>query len=239
MHFKRKNEEPDDPKRPIPSSPKYYSCPEGPAQLDVEGKHTRIHVLLDSGASCFLLSEKLVERLDIQYKVRKKPIKIVGFDGLSSSSGSQRYTRLITLEIRNGHKSPISPEIAPTGRFDLIIPFRWWYHEYHISHLDELKKLSFGQMTCRNNVEDEAIRDVFEYDKTVAYDPKAQYVGRIGRVEEKNPVELETLPREYSQFKHLFRPEALEKMPPRRTFNHAIDLKEGSEPPWGPVYPIS
>jgi len=64
-------------------------------------------------------------------------------------------------------------------------------------------------------------------------------VGRIGRIEEKDPVELETLPREYAQFKHLFRPEASEKMPPRRTFDHAIDLKEGSEPPWGPVYPMS
>jgi len=64
-------------------------------------------------------------------------------------------------------------------------------------------------------------------------------VGRIGRVEEKDPVELKTLPQEFAQFKHLFRPEASEKMPPRRTFYHAIDLKEGSEPPWGPVYPMS
>jgi len=64
-------------------------------------------------------------------------------------------------------------------------------------------------------------------------------VGRIGRVEEKDPVELETLPSEYAQVKHLFRPEVSEKMPPRWTFDHAIDLKQGSEPPWGPVYPMS
>jgi len=153
MHFKRKNEEPDSPARPIPSSPKHYSCPEGPAQLDVEGRRTRIHILLDSGASCFLLSEKIVERLDIPYKVRKKPIRIVGFDGLSSSSGGQRYTRPITLEIGNGHRSPISAEIAPTGRFDLIIPFGWWYHEHHLSHLHDPKKWSFGQVTCRDHVE--------------------------------------------------------------------------------------
>jgi len=140
MHLKRKNKEPDSPQRPIPSFPKHYSCLEAPAQLDVEGKRTRIHILLDSGASCFLLSEKLVERLDIPYKVRKIPIKIVGFNGLSSSSGGQRYTRPITLEIGNGHSSPISAEIAPTGRFDLIIPFEWWYHEHHISHLDQPKK---------------------------------------------------------------------------------------------------
>ena len=140
MHFKRKNEEPDSPHRPAPSSPKDYSCPEGPAQLDIEGNGTRIHVLLDSGASCFLLSEKLVERLNIPYKVRKKPIRIVGFDGLSSSSGGQRYTSPITLEIGNGHRSPISAEIAPTGPFDLIIPFGWWYHEHHLSQLHDPKK---------------------------------------------------------------------------------------------------
>jgi len=79
-------------------------------------------------------------------------------------------------------------------------------------------------MTCGDYIENEAVKDLFEYDETVAFDPKAQYVGRIGKIEEKDPVELETLPREYAQFKHLFRPEALEKMPPRRTFDHAIDL---------------
>jgi len=239
MHFKRKNEEPDSPERPIPSSPKHYSCLGGHAKLEVEGKRMRIHVLLDSGASCFLISEKLFERLDILYKVRTKPIRIVGFDGLSSSSGGQRYTRPITREIGNGHRSPISAEIAPTGRFDLIIPFGWLYHEHHLSQLHDPKKWSFGQMTCRDQVENEAVKDLFEYDETVAFNRKAQYVGRIGKIEEKDPIELETLPREYAQFKHLFRPEASEKMPPRRTFDHAIDLKEGSEPPWGPVYPMS
>jgi len=86
---------------------------------------------------------------------------------------------------------------------------------------------------------DEAVKDVFVYDETVAYNAKAHYVGSIERVEEKNPVELATLPQEYAQLKDLFRPEASEKIPPRRTFDHAIDLKEGAEPPWGPVYPMS
>jgi len=94
-------------------------------------------------------------------------------------------------------------------------------------------------MTCRYHVENQAVKDLFEYDATVAFDPKAHYVGRIGKIEEKDPVELKTLPREYAQLKHLFRPEASEKMPPRQMFDHVIVLKEGSEPPWGPVYPMS
>jgi len=45
-------------------------------------------------------------------------------------------------------------------------------------------------------------------------------VGRIGKIQEKDPVELETLPREYAQFKHFFRPEPSEKMPPTSAKNY-------------------
>jgi len=59
-------------------------------------------------------------------------------------------------------------------------------------------------------VEDKAVKDLFEDEETVAYDPKGQYVARIGRLEEKDPGELETRSREYAPFKHLFQPEGLE-----------------------------
>ena len=41
------------------------------------------------------------------------------------------------------------------------------------------------------------------WDETVAYDEKAQYVGRIER-EEEGDVELETRPKPYWQYKELF-----------------------------------
>jgi len=68
-------------------------------------------------------------------------------------------------------------------------------------------------MTCRDHGVNEAVKDLFEYDERVASNQKAQYVGRIGRIEEKDPVELETLPQEYAQFKHLFWLQVSEKMP--------------------------
>jgi len=82
-------------------------------------------------------------------------------------------------------------------------------------------------MTSRDHVDDEAVKDLFEYAETVAFDPKAQYVERIGKIEEQDPIELETLPREYAQFKHLFRPEVSEKMTSRRTFDHVHQKKKG------------
>ena len=79
---------------------------------------------------------------------------------------------------------------------------------------------------------------MFEWDETVAYDEEAQYVGRIER-EEEGGVQLETLPKPYWQYKELFEEEKAKMLAPRRTFDHAINLKEGAEHSWGPIYSMS
>jgi len=85
---------------------------------------------------------------------------------------------------------------------------------------------------------DEGIPSMFEWDETVAYDQEARYVGRIGSTS-KAEVQLDALPRYYHEFKERFEDQKAEMLAPQRTFDHAIELKEGSTPPWGPVYPIS
>jgi len=87
-------------------------------------------------------------------------------------------------------------------------------------------------------MEDEAGADLFEWDETVACDQEAQYVGRIEQKEE-GGVQLETLPKPYWQYKGLFEEKKAKLLAPQRTFDHAINLKEGAEPPWVPIYPMS
>jgi len=79
-------------------------------------------------------------------------------------------------------------------------------------------------------MEDEAVADLFEWDETVAYDQEAQYVGRIEQKEE-GGVQLETLPKLYWQYKGLFEEKKAAMLAPRTPFDHAINLKEGAEPP--------
>ena len=47
------------------------------------------------------------------------------------------------------------------------------------------------------------------------------------------------MPKEYWQYKDLVTNEKAEMLAPRRTFDHAIDLKQGATPPWGPIHPMS
>jgi len=45
------------------------------------------------------------------------------------------------------------------------------------------------------------------------------------------------VPEWYKEFIDLFDPEGTTaKLPPHRSFDHAIDLKEGAQPPWDPIY---
>ena len=37
-------------------------------------------------------------------------------------------------------------------------------------------------------------------------------------------------------FVSVFKPQMGDALPPHRTFDHAIDLQEGTKPPWGPIY---
>ncbi|KAM3518662.1 hypothetical protein MY4038_010033 [Beauveria bassiana] len=49
----------------------------------------------------------------------------------------------------------------------------------------------------------------------------------------------EKLPNEYYEFLDVFSKKEADKLPPHRSYDHSIQLKEGSEPPFGPLYDMS
>ena len=119
----------------------------------------------------------------------------------------------------------VSCEIADAGKYDMIIPFGWWHQEHPIKNIETPSEWRFELASCMNHVEDKAIADMFECDETVAFHENATMIARIGATKEKE-VELDRLPKENWQYKDIFTDEQGEILAPRRTFDHAIDLKE-------------
>ena len=56
----------------------------------------------------------------------------------------------------------VSYEIPEAGKFDMIIPFRWWHHEHPIKNIETPEKWSFEHTKCVEHVQDEGIADMFE-----------------------------------------------------------------------------
>ena len=129
-------------------------------------------------------------------------------------------------------------EFAKPGKYDLIIPFPWWHDQHPLKNIADAMKCVFQEAKCHAHIEDEVVADLFEWDKTVAYEEEAQNVGSIVRANE-GEVQLETLPKPYRQYKEPFEATKVEMLEPRRTFDHAINLKERIEPQWGPICPMS
>ena len=50
---------------------------------------------------------------------------------------------------------------------------------------------------------------------------------------------LEGVPWQYRDYHSLFDGQYSDGLPPHRLFDHAIDMVEGRELPWGPIYTLS
>jgi len=92
---------------------------------------------------------------------------------------------------------------------------------------------------CRSHLlpEDEGIS--VAWDEDVLNDPNAVVIGRIEKVHDERITIIDRLPQRYHDYLDLFHPSTAEKLSPRRTFDHTIDLKPDTQPPWGPIYPLS
>jgi len=75
-----------------------------------------------------------------------------------------------------------------------------------------------------------------KWDEDVLNDPNAVVFGRIEKVDDEKVTIIDRLPERYHDYLDLFCPSRAEKLAPRRTFDHAIDLKPDTQPPWGPIY---
>jgi len=128
-------------------------------------------------------------------------------------------------------------EITNAGRYDFIIQFGWWQDMHTLKNIADLQKWVIDEAKCHAHIEDEAVADLIEWDETVAHNEEALYVGRIGQ-EDEGEIWLETLPKPSWQYKELFEEQKGEMLAPRRTFDHAINLKQVAEPPMGPNLPM-
>ena len=50
---------------------------------------------------------------------------------------------------------------------------------------------------------------------------------------------IDRVPREYAEFIPIMTTEAVPELPKHSAYYHAIDFKDGTTPPWGPIYPLN
>jgi len=121
----------------------------------------------------------------------------------------------------------------------MIIPFGWWHQQHPIKNIANPDAWCFDDTDCQPQLLPEAEGISVELDEDVLYDPNIVVIGRIERIDEEKVTIIDRLPDQYHNYLDLFRHSTAEKIAPRQTFDHAIHLKPDTQPPWGPIYPLS
>ena len=69
--------------------------------------------------------------------------------------------------------------------------------------------------------------------------PSSPMAGHAAFPDDDEPSDLSHLPLEYHDFTDVFSETKARTLPPHRTYDHKIELEEGKNPPFGPIYSLS
>ena len=80
-----------------------------------------------------------------------------------------------------------------------------------------------------------------EWDSSIINDPNAGILGMVAAapLEDDLKAAINKVPEAYSKFIPIMTAEMAAVLPEHSVYDHAIDLKDGQTPPWGPIYPLN
>ena len=201
-------------------------------------KEYKVRILLDTGSTVPLLDRSWAETLQAPLIRRPIPKPIENFAGQEVPGAGEYYTAPLELQHRK-HLTSEAFEVAPLGsEFDAILP-AWWTQLYVPTGLfsKNWKDLKFISDNCRKHCTRDS-RIPFESD------PNEDIVGTARRAcaaptESELQEAIDRVPERFREFIPIMTTEAASILPKHGPYDHAIELKEGTTPPWGPIYPLN
>jgi len=119
---------------------------------------------------------------------------------------------------------------------DVFLPFGWLSdHPPQGAWTNE--EVRFNSPRCLEKCTKQETNEFsLTWDETVVSDPEAIMIGYVSALQDNANKQI---PLEFQQFLGIMSKEAADVLPEHRSYDCKIDLKEGSTPPWGPIYPLS
>ena len=210
--------------------------------------------LLDSGATGLVMSKEFARRHKFKRIRLERLVYVRNVDGILNYAGPIVDTVEVEIFFR-GHKERTSIDVIGGQKWSVILGMTWlrrhnpeidWKtEEVKMTRcLDECgKKWKTGRQTKpgwkkqEEREEKERRRPTIEEEKMIAR------IVEEKENEEEDLIELrateEMVPRRFHKYLKVFEKKDSERMPTRKTWNHAIDLREGFVQKKGKIYSLS
>src|SRR6266481_430695 len=195
-----------------------------------EGERT-VQALFDTGSNVFVLDQGWATANAIFQVQRHQQLNVTGFAGQTETSAGKAFTPHLQLQIK-GHTTSISCELDTLEPGIQIIILGGWFLVQHPLTFEK-GSIQLREHKCYSPPN-------IIYDEELVHDPEAQIIRAISSSEPHTEESLrQHISAEYHPFIHLFTDEKGASLPPHRSFDHAIELVDGKQAPFGPIYSLS
>jgi len=194
-----------------------------------------VEAFLDSGVIEMFMDKKMVVKHGFRLQKLERPVMVRNIDGTNNSGGAITHQVEVNVYYK-GHVKRIRIDVYNLGRIDIILGMPWLQaHNPKINWETEEIKMTRYPPLCKRNIksgEGNKMKKgkrvvILEQEKIVRWviDNKKDW-RREEEVEADYRKIEEMVSKRFLKWKKIFGKVELERMPTRKIWNHAIDLKK-------------
>jgi len=180
-----------------------------------------VKTLLDSSATGLFMDTTFAKEKGFKIEKLKKPLLVRNVDRTMNVGGAITHQVKCNIFFK-GHVERARMDVCNLGKTELILGMLWLAaHNPEIDWEKREVKMTHCPPICGKRKQE----------------GKEKKVKKIGK-EEDEEVLRKLVPRRFWKWRKVFGKRELKRMPVRKTWNHAIELKEGFMPKKGKVYSL-
>jgi len=185
-------------------------------------KGVAVKALLDSGVTGLFMDTTFAKEKGFKMEKLKKPLLVRNVDGTTNMGGAITHQVECNMFFK-GHVERARMDVCNLEKTELILGMLWLAaHNPEIDWEKREVKMTHCPPTCGKRKQE----------------GKEKKVKKIGKDEDEE-VLRKLVPRRFWKWRKVFGKRELERMPVRKTWDYAIELKEGFMPKKGKVYSLS
>jgi len=214
----------------------------GVEKIDMH-KGVVIKALLDNGATGMFMDRKMAARHGFKLQKLERPLVVRNVDGTNNSGGAIMHQVECNVFYK-GHMERMQMNVCDLGKTEMILGMPWLVaHNPEINwETGEVKMTRCPPLCGRRSQKKEKVKRIAteEEEKIIrwAIDDKEDW-GREEEIKEDHRKIKEMVPKKFLKWKKVFGKVESERMPKRKVWDYAIDLKETFKPQKGRIYPLS
>ena len=225
-----------------------------PLIIDFHPNSIKVKALLDSGASACFIDRDLVKRHNLPIVPKKYPVSVEVIDGRPLISGDVTHETKPLDIILEGYRSTVVFNIISSPSNPLVLGLSWL--EMVNPDIDWKKqKLTYSAVvshkllehprnnpkSCRYQAQGSEIKvPLMVGARAFMRAAKNGKTFAIYATPLPSPTQGPAkLPAQYEEFQDVFEKKNADTLPQHRPYDCGIELQEGAQPPFGPIYSLS